>query len=185
MSILNEFAARNRSFATTFDGGEIPALPKLGTMVLTCVDARVDPAHVLALQLGEAVVFRNNGGRVTQAFIDEVVALAMLVAHRTGVDEANFAIVLMQHTKCGAQAFADPGFRDLIEQRTGIDVSPSAVVDPAHDLLVDIARLRDARTLPGSLRVAALLYDVKTGVAHEIAPERPLADLRGEDVGSD
>lgn len=185
MSILNEFTARNRSFSEIFDAAGLPALPKLGCLILTCVDARVDPAHVLGLRLGDAVVFRNNGGRVTQAFIDEVAALAMLVAHRTGVDEAAFGIVLMQHTNCGARAFADPGFRSLVEARIGVDVSPSAVVDPENDLLEDIGRLRDAPSLPGGLSVAALMYDVDTGTVREIAPERALTDLRGDDAGAD
>ena len=65
---------RNRTFSRTFDQADQSALPKLGTLILTCIDARVDPAHVLGLNLGEAVVFRNNGGRVTRAFIDEVAA---------------------------------------------------------------------------------------------------------------
>lgn len=182
MSVLNEFFDRNRRFAESFNESDVPPLPSLGTLILTCIDARVDPAHVLGLKLGEAVVFRNNGGRVTQAFIDEVGALAMLVAHRTGVDEASFGIVLMQHTQCGAQAFADPAFQARIHEHIGVDVSPSTIVDPNHDLWEDIARLRTAKTLPGSLRVAALLYDVETGGVKEIAPERTLADLRKTDV---
>ena len=178
MSILKELTARNRSFSSSFDAGELPALPKLGTMILTCIDARVDPAHVLGLQLGEAVVFRNNGGRVTQAFTDEVAALAILVAQRTGVDEAAFSIVLMQHTQCGANGFANPALRDLIETRIGVDVSSSAITDPAQDLIEDIGRLRDAPHLPGGLKVSALLYEVETGRVREIAPEKTLAELR-------
>lgn len=178
MSILNELTARNSSFASTIDASEMPALPKLNSMILTCVDARVDPAHVLGLQLGEAVVFRNNGGSVTRAYIDEVAALAILVAHRTGVDEAAFSIVLMQHTQCGANAFADPALHDLIETRIGADVSSSAITDPAQDLLEDIGRLRGAPHLPGGLKVSALLYEVETGRVREIASENTLAELR-------
>ena len=169
---------RNRSFALSFDAAGLPALPKLGTLILTCVDARVDPAHILGLRLGDAVVFRNNGGRVTPSFIDEVAALAILVAHRTGADEAAFSIVLMQHTQCGAKAFADPALQAQIKARADVDVSPSAIVDPASDLLTDIERLRRADKLPGSVRVAAMLYDVETGGVAEVAPERSLADLR-------
>ena len=60
MDILNELTDRNRSFSSTFDAGEMPALPKLGTMILTCVDARVDPAHVLGLV---AELYRGLGVR--------------------------------------------------------------------------------------------------------------------------
>lgn len=172
--------ARNRAFAETFNHGDMPALPKLGTMILTCIDARVDPAHVLDLQLGEAVIFRNNGGRVTQAFIDEVSALAVMVAQMTGVEEASFSIILMQHTNCGAQGFANPELHALIKNRTNVDVSDSAITDQESDLVTDIQRLRDTPHVPGSLRVAALLYDVETGVVREIAPEMTLAELRAQ-----
>ena len=169
---------RNARFSEGFDSGDMPALPKLGTMIRTCIDARVDPAHVLGLDLGDCVVFRNNGSRVTQNFVDEVTALAIMVAKMSGAMEAAFDIVLMQHTKCGAQSFADPQFQTLIKQRTGVDVTPNAITNQRSDLLADIQTLRDAPHIPGGIRVAAMLYDVETGIAQEVAPPTPLADLR-------
>ena len=85
----------------------------------------------------------------------------------------------MQHTRCGAQSFADPAFRTLIRDRTGIDVADSAISDQKNDLLIDIERLRDAPHLPGAVTVSALLYDVETGTAREIAAAKSLASLRG------
>ena len=178
MSNLELLKDRNRAFAETFAHGDMAALPKLGTMILTCIDARVDPAHVLGLELGDAVVFRNNGGRVTQAFQDELTALAALVSKLTGEEEASFAIVLMQHTKCGAQAFADPEFQALLRERIKVDVSTNAVSNQSEDLLNDIARLRDAPHLPGSITVAAMLYDVETGSLREVAAAKTLSELR-------
>jgi carbonic anhydrase len=148
---------------------------------LTCIDARVDPAHVLGLELGDAVVFRNNGGRLTPAFIDEVTSLAALVAKMTGAAEASFRIVLMEHTKCGAQAFADPEFRAHLQDRTKVDVSSNAITNQEENLIEDVNRLRDAPYLPSSISVAAMLYDVETGLVREILPDRTLADLRDED----
>ena len=178
MSPLDILKDRNRAFVENFTDGDIPPLPKLGTMILTCIDARVDPAHILGLELGDAVVFRNNGGRVTPAFLDEVTALAALVAKVTGQPEASFSIVIMQHTKCGAQAFADPEFQALLKERTGVDMSNNAVGDHTEDMSADIARLRDASNLPDSLAVAAMLYGVELGTVREVAPMRSLGDLR-------
>ena len=178
MTTLDLLKDRNRAFSSGFAGGDLPPLPRLGTLILACIDARVDPAYVLGLELGDAVVFRNNGGRVTQAFLDEVAALAALVARRTGEAEAGFDIVLMQHTKCGAQAFADPEFRADLKERIGVDVSGCAIRDQQDDLLADIAQLRDATNLPGAITVAALLYDVDEGKVREVAPTRTLKDLR-------
>ncbi|MEP3275616.1 MAG: carbonic anhydrase [Stappiaceae bacterium] len=180
MSSIEILKTRNRAFAESFSHRDMPALPKLGTLILTCIDARVDPAHVLGLELGDAVVFRNNGGRVTQAFIDEVSALAALVARMTGVEEAGFDIVLMEHTKCGAQAFADPEFRAQLKERIDVDVSGSAIANQEDTLLADIVRLRDAPHLPGTVTVAAMLYDVESGSVREVAQARALAELRKE-----
>ena len=54
----------NRSFAEQFEAGNLAIRPKMSTIILTCVDARVDPAHIFGLGLGDAVVMRNNGMRV-------------------------------------------------------------------------------------------------------------------------
>lgn len=174
-SVLYE---RNRLFAEDFAASELPVLPKLNTLVLTCIDARVDPAHVLGLELGDAVVLRNNGGRVTRSVIEEIATLSMMVAKLTQDETPAFNVVLMQHTQCGAQNFANPDFQDALKDKLGIDVSSYAITDQPTDLQTDIARLRDAPEIPGTLVVSALLYDVKSGRVTEIASPAKLSDLR-------
>lgn len=169
---------RNRRFADRFEAADLPILPKLGTLILTCIDARVDPAHVLGLDLGDAVVLRNNGGRITESVIDEIATLAFMVGKMTGNPDPDFNLVLMQHTQCGAQNFANPEFRNALQARLGIDVSTSAIVDQETDLGRDIERLADAPVIPGGLSVSALLYDVKTGRVREISAPRKLSDIR-------
>lgn len=178
MSSLPTLIDRNRGFADGFTAGELPVLPKLRTVVLACIDARVDPAHVLGLVLGDAVVARNNGGRVTRAFIDEMATIAVMVARMTGVGEASFDIVVMQHTQCGAERLADPAFQATLKDKLGVDVSESAITDQRADLLIDLDRLRDAPQLPGTLTVSALLYDVRSGRVEEISAPKTLAELR-------
>lgn len=75
---------RNRQFAGNFASADLPILPKLRTVILTCADARVDPAHIFGLELGDAVVIRNNGGRVTPAVVEEIAALSFIVAQMEG-----------------------------------------------------------------------------------------------------
>lgn len=169
---------RNSRFADRFEAADLPILPKLGTLILTCIDARVDPAHVLGLELGDAVVLRNNGGRVTPAVIDEIATLAFMVGKMTGNPDPEFNVVLMQHTQCGAQNFANPEFRNALQATLGIDVSASAIHDQETALERDIDRLADAPGIPGGLTVSALLYDVKTGRAREIVSPRKLAAVR-------
>ena len=108
MSVQADLLARNRAFTETFDKADLPIMPALNTVLLTCVDARVEPAHVLGLGLGEALVIRNTGGRVTRAVIEEIATLAELVRIMTEGRDPVFNVILMQHTQCGAQRLADP-----------------------------------------------------------------------------
>jgi len=170
---------RNAEFAKTFDKADLPILPTLNMMIVTCIDARVDPAHVFGLDLGEAVIIRNNGGRATRAVIEEITVLAAMLAKMSGTTPA-FDVVLMQHTQCGAENFANPELQAMLMEKFNIDVSESAITDHERDLKGDVARLRDAKGIPGSVTVSAVLYDVKTGHLSEIAAPATLADLRRE-----
>ena len=67
MHTRKDLLERNRTLARTFTGGELPIRPRFGQLVLSCVDARTDPAHYLGLEPGDAVVMRTLGGRVTEA----------------------------------------------------------------------------------------------------------------------
>ncbi|WP_269585785.1 carbonic anhydrase [Roseibium sp. Sym1] len=169
---------RNRTFSNGFDQADLPILPRLNTLIVACIDARVDPAHVLGLELGDAVVVRNNGGRATRAVIEEIATLAMMVSKMTQNPHPAFNVVLMQHTQCGAQNFANPEFQQALREKLGIDVSSSAITDQETDLKGDVNRLRDAEEIPGSLTVSAVLYDVRTGGIREIAGPARLSDLR-------
>ena len=179
MSSQTTLLDRNAQISENFDQGEMPALPALGAMVLTCIDARVDPAHVLGVDLGEAVVFRNNGGRVTPAFIDELATLTAMVKRMTGSpQDPSFSVILMQHTNCGAQSLADPEFAAEIKASLDVDVSATAITDQKTDLISDINRLITSDKVSGSITVSALLYDVQTGRASEIAAPKTLNELR-------
>lgn len=169
-----ELINRNAYYAKTFAAADLPVLPHLRTVVLTCVDARVDPAHVLGLDLGDAVVMRNNGGRVTQDVINEIATLAFMVSKITGEETPQFEVVIMQHTNCGAERFADPEFQHAIKGNLGIDVSETAIHDHNDSLVGDVERLRAAREVPDFIVVSGLLYDVKIGKADIIIPPESL-----------
>ena len=83
---------RNRQFARDFAASDLPILPKLRTVVLTCGDSRVDPAHILGLELGDAVVIRNNGGRVTPEVLHEIATLAFIVGKLDGAERSPFEL---------------------------------------------------------------------------------------------
>lgn len=159
---------RNRQFAKDFGAAELPILPKLRSVVLTCGDSRVDPAHVLGLELGDSVVIRNNGGRVTPEVIQEIATLAFMVRRMDGDQPGPFELILMQHTQCGAERFADPDFRGALREQLGIDVGPLAIRDHEQSLREDIERLREAPEVPDFVVVSGLIYDVHEGSVREV-----------------
>jgi carbonic anhydrase len=174
MSSTKTLLERNRQFADDFTSADLPILPKLRTVILTCGDARVDPAHVLGLELGDAVVIRNNGGRVTPAIVEEIAALSFIVAQMEGGESGPFELVLMQHTQCGAERFADPKLQSALKEKTGIDVSSVAITDHELSLREDVEWLRNAPEVPGYIIVSGFIYDVQHGHVREVIAPAPL-----------
>ncbi len=168
MSNTTTFLNRNRAFASDFAAADLPLLPKLRTVILTCADARVDPAHVLGLDLGESAVIRNNGGRVTPEVVKEIAAMAFIVAKMDGDQPGPFELIIMQHTQCGAERFADPDVQRVLKEKLGVDVSSVAITDHEESLREDVERLRIATEIPGYVVVSGYIYDVKNGRVREV-----------------
>jgi carbonic anhydrase len=161
---------RNRVFAA--DGGQEGAVvfPRLGLFVVTCLDPRVDPAHFLGLSLGDAVVVRNVGGRVTPEVINDVAFIGQ-IAESVLPDGPLFEVAVIHHTQCGSGAFADATFRRRYARRIGADetaLHEHAVLDPAATVKRDVERLRSARAIPERVAVSGHVYDVVTGLVETI-----------------
>ncbi len=105
---------RNRCFAEQFEAGDLKISPRLSTIVLTCLDARVDPAHFFGLGLGDAVVIRNAGGRITPAVMRDLGILGVLAAavSQPGTSPRRPGLVVIQHTDCGMSRLAYPAIQD-------------------------------------------------------------------------
>jgi carbonic anhydrase len=176
MDVVDEFLGRNATFAES-KHEELPFLPRKSALVLTCVDHRVDPAHVLGIELGEAVVIRNGGGRVTPATLHNLAMLAAVRATEGGGPEG-FELILMQHTDCGvARLLAD--HVDFLAAY--FDVPPDQVAakspdDPYKGIRVDMEALAENQLIPGSLSVTGMVYDVHTGRAEVVERRSPLRE---------
>src|SRR5690349_22879898 len=109
---------RNRAFAAGGGHEGAVVLPTLRLFVVTCLDARVDPAHVLGLELSDAMVVRNVGGRVTREVIDDIAFISQ-IAENALPDGPLFEAAVIHHTQCGAGAFADESFRRSYADRIG------------------------------------------------------------------
>ncbi len=168
---------RNRAFVGQFDAGGLTIRPRMSTILLTCVDARVDPAHLFGLALGDAVVIRNAGGRITPAVMADVGVLGVLGANMPGPSSMQPELVIMHHTDCGMSRLANPTIQEQVASRLGLsmdDVAALAITDPTKSVQEDIERLRQAPGAPDELVVSGLVYDVSNGTLNEVVPPVPL-----------
>jgi carbonic anhydrase len=161
---------RNRAFAA--DGGHRDAVvfPNLRLFVITCCDPRVDPAHFLGLDLSDAIVVRNTGGRVTPEVINDVAFIGQL-AENLLPDGPLFDVAVIHHTQCGTGALADDTFRTRYADRIGADESSlreRAVLDPAATVTHDVQQLLAAPAISPRVTVSGYVYDVLTGLVDKI-----------------
>ena len=167
---------RNRRFAAGYEGN-LSMMPRFPTIVLTCADARVDPAHVLGLGLGEAVVFRNAGARVTRDVELELGILWALASQVAGDKFRGIELALVHHTDCGFERLAHPDLGHALRTKLGVDsaeIEALAIVDHTESLRADIERLRRSPLVPKELVVSGHLYDVADGMVREIVAPAPL-----------
>ena len=170
-SNLTPHLERNEAFAATDARDRVPAIPFLPNRqlyLITCIDPRVDPADTLDLQLGDAIVARNVGGRVTPAVIKDLTWIIHLHANKTP-DADWFEIAVIHHTDCGSGLFADDELRAGYVSRGGWDDHTArglAVLQPHETVRHDVQQLRDAPELKpqiDNIRIGGYVYDIHTG----------------------
>ena len=174
---LSALLNRNRIFSERFEAGDLPMRPKMATILLTCVDSRVDPAHLLGLELGDAVVIRNAGGRITPAVMKDLAILGVLGANMPEAVPMKPELVVIQHTDCGMSRMAVPAIQGQVAKKLGIslnEVAAMAITDPAISVQNDIERLRNTPWTPNQLVVSGFVYDVKSGAVKQIVSPAPL-----------
>ncbi len=175
MSDLATLYERNAAFAAGFDQGDLPIKPGLSTLILTCVDARVDPAHYAGLDLGDALTLRNVGARVTDAVGLEVAMLWALMSMASGTTP-EIELVIIQHTQCGMARFALPEVAEKVTARFGTSavVETYGIPDLNETLAGDVERLRSNPTVPRELKVSGHIYDIATGRLSEVVSTQTL-----------
>ena len=172
MATVESLIERNNRFASE-QFAPLPAIPPSRTLVITCADVRVDPAHILGLQLGEAGVIRNIGGRITRATVQTLAMLAAIAAAENA--SGGWELVLLHHTDCGITRLAQS--RDVLCAYFDVhdaELAAKAVGDPAAAVAADLATLAANPLLPSSLLVSGLVYDVATGRVLTVDGPRPL-----------
>ena len=168
MTRIASLLDRNERFATAYTPGSLGP-PTAQVVIVTCLDHRVDPAITLGLQLGDAPVIRNAGGRVTQAVVDDLAFLAFLAEQLFGgqaEDDRLFEVAVIHHTQCGTGFLADQGFRRQAAEATGLAeaaLEASAVADPHITVKANVERLLASPCAPTKVSVSGHVYDIATG----------------------
>jgi carbonic anhydrase len=177
MNNLDSLLERNKDFAAqqSAAGTLMPSLPQatpnLKAMIVGCADMRVDPAHVLGIKPGEALVLRNIGGRVTPVLLEEIRLLGRVgqVLGRIAGGGGEFHLIILQHTDCGITRLAgDPAMLTHYFQIQEAELKAKAVTDPHAAVAADVALLRTIPALPGTWLVSGLVYDVSTGLVEAL-----------------
>jgi carbonic anhydrase len=178
MNTLDSMLERNKDFAAHQSSGTLmPSLPhaltKLKAVIIGCADMRVDPAHVLGIKPGEAVVMRNIGGRITPGLLEEL-ALLGRVGQVAGVipgGGGEFHLIVLQHTDCGMTRLVnDPALLTSYFQIEEGNLGGKSVADPRKAIAVDVAALRAVPALPATWLISGLVYDVATGLVDIVVP---------------
>lgn len=178
MSTLDTLLRRNTEWAQkAAAAGVLVSLPdqlsNVKALIIGCADMRVDPAHVLGVEAGEAVVMRNIGGRVTPSLREQLGMLGRIgeVAERIPGGGDEFHVIVLQHTDCGiTRLVGDP---DMLTSYFGIgrnELGAKAVDDPRKAVSVDVSALRTAGTLPEPWSISGLVYDTATGLVEIVVP---------------
>ena len=149
----------NRVFADSFALAGFDGIAHAGVAVVTCIDSRIDPLRMLGLRAGDAKIFRNPGGRVTNAALEALV----LSVHVLRVDR----ILVVPHTRCTMAANTEEELRDRVSASSGQDAWWQyfhVVEDQQRALYEDVRTVRTHPLIPESVAVGGFLYDVDTGL---------------------
>ena len=181
-TVLNEVLTANASYADAFGSKKDLALPPARRFaILTCMDARLDPAKFAGLREGDAHVIRNAGGRASDDAIRSLVISYKLLGTREWF--------VIHHTNCGMEFFTDGGMRDLLAQSLETaELTPNGfrdvgkgpgsseaqfidwltVADASQAVVDDVTRIRRHPLVPKNIPIYGYLYDVKTGKLVEV-----------------
>src|ERR1700737_626012 len=162
MAHIDPLLERNKHFATTAAREGISIVAKYPVYVITCLDPRTDPSAFLGLEVGDAMVIRNAGGRVSPDVLKDLAYIGYL-SNTVVPGGPRFEVAVVHHNQCGTHFLADEKFRRGFADLIGGDdaaLAKAAVMDPEQTVRFDVELLRSATVLPESITVSGHVYDV-------------------------
>jgi carbonic anhydrase len=180
--IVDEVVGANQKYAREFGAkGELALPPARQFAILTCMDARLDPAKYAGLAEGDAHVIRNAGGRATDDAIRSLVISHKLLGTREWF--------VIHHTNCGMELFSDEVMADLLDDdlatasfdgkswsnphhhgghAAGHFIKWHTIKDQESSVVQDVRRIREHPLVPSNVPVYGYIYDLRTGRLNEV-----------------
>ncbi len=190
--IRDEVLAANAAYAKNFgQKADLPAPPGRRFAILTCMDARLDPAKYAGLTEGDAHVIRNAGGRASDDAIRSFVISYKLLGTREWF--------VIHHTQCGMATFTDEVMRNLLASSLqtaalgasgwqdsgegpgsteGSYIDWLTISDSTRSVVEDVTRIRNHPLVPGDIPIYGYIYDVKTGRLEEVSEATEAGKVR-------
>jgi carbonic anhydrase len=182
MSVRDEVLQANEEYASSFGAKADLALPPArGFAILTCMDARLDPAKYAGLREGDAHVIRNAGGRASDDAIRSLVISYKLLGTKEWF--------VIHHSNCGMEFFTDEVIRGLLASSLetaalgadgfrDVGTGPGSaeasyidwltITDNAQSVVDDVTRIRNHPLVPATIPIYGYIYDVATGRLNEV-----------------
>ena len=160
---FDDLLSANREFAKDFALSGFDGVAHAGIALVTCMDSRIDPLGMLGLKPGDAKIFRNPGGRVTEAALEALV----LGVHLLNVQR----ILVVPHTRCAMASSTLEEVRERVGNSAGQDASWqtfSMVPDQRAALRDDVHKVRAHPLIPDTILVGGFVYDVDTGLLEQV-----------------
>ena len=155
MSRRKEVLSANETYAADFDKGHLPMPPSRHFAVVTCMDARLDPAKFLDLEEGDAHVIRNAGGIVT----DDALRSLIISRNLLGTEE----VFVIAHSDCGMLTFSN----EEVQRQLGTDIDLLPFSDVDESVRAGVRRVRESPLTADA--VHGFVYEVETGKLREVA----------------
>ena len=164
MGDFDDLLNANHTFASSFELGGFDGVAQAGVAIVTCMDSRIDPLKMLGLTHGDAKIFRNPGGRVT----DQALEALVLGVHLLNVNR----ILVVPHTRCAMASSTLAEVREKVGASAGQDVSWQTfgmVPDQEAALRDDVHKVQSHSLIPDTVKVGGFIYDVDTGILNPVS----------------
>ena len=159
MENFADLLGANKEYASTFKSNGLSGEARKGLAIVTCMDSRIDPLHIVGMEAGDAKILRNAGARVTE----DVLRTLVLATHLLGVTR----ILVMPHTDCRMATGEEQEIHAAILEKSGIDtrgIEIRTVKDQTKALVTDIQRIESYPLLAKNVKVMGAVFSVETGI---------------------